>query len=147
MPDGLAEQVHAPELPDGAESRDVHISSEGAHRILDYLHDHHYAGRDHVVFLILWKTAMRRSALRSLDVDDLRPDDNALVLEHRIDEGTRLKNGEGGERWVYLGPSTSRSSTTISTTRTGTIGRTTTAGSRSSRRCTAGLREIRSTSG
>ncbi|MCU4799720.1 site-specific integrase [Halobacteria archaeon HArc-gm2] len=104
VPDGLAEQVHAPELPDGAESRDVHISSERAHRILDYLHDHHYASRDHVVFLILWKTAMRRSALRSLDVDDLRQSDYALVLEHRIDQGTRLKNGEDGERWVYLGP-------------------------------------------
>jgi integrase len=31
---------------------------------------------------ILWFTAMRRSALRSLDVDDLRPDDHALVLEN-----------------------------------------------------------------
>jgi len=53
---------------------------------------------------LLWKTAMRRSALRSIDVEDLRPDDCALVLRHRIDEGTRLKNGERGERWVYLGP-------------------------------------------
>ncbi|AUG48526.1 integrase [Haloarcula taiwanensis] len=103
--DGLAEKVHAPELPDGAESREVHLSADRAHRILDYLHEYRYASRDHVVFLILWKTAMRRSALRSLDVDDLRPDDYALVLEHRIDEGTKLKNGEDGERWVYLGPS------------------------------------------
>lgn len=102
--EGLAEKVHAPELPDGAESRDVHLSADRAHRILDYLHEYQYASRDHVIFLILWKTAMRRSALLSLDVDDLRPEDNALVLEHRIDEGTKLKNGENGERWVYLGP-------------------------------------------
>lgn len=38
------------------------------------------------------------------DVDDLRPDDHAVVLEHRPEQGTKLKNGENGERWVYLGP-------------------------------------------
>lgn len=102
--DGLAEKVHAPELPDGAESRTVHLSADRAEAILDYLRQHHYASRQHVVFMILWKTAMRRSALRALDVDDLRPDDHALVLKHRLDEGTALKNGEKGERWVYVGP-------------------------------------------
>lgn len=47
---------------------------------------------------------MRRGALHSLDVEDLRPESHALVLEHRPDTGTKLKNGEAGERWVYLGP-------------------------------------------
>nr|WP_274325153.1 hypothetical protein [Halosimplex aquaticum] len=28
----------------------------------------------------------------------------SLVLEHRPDTGTKLKNGEDGERWVYMGP-------------------------------------------
>jgi site-specific recombinase XerD len=102
--EGLAEKVHSPELPDGAESRDVHLSAERARAILDYLRDHHYASRDHVVMEILWRTGMRRSALRSIDVDDLRPDENAIVLEHRPEQGTKLKNGEDGERWVYLGP-------------------------------------------
>lgn len=102
--DGLAEQLHAPGLPDGAESRDVHLDADRAEEILDYLRNHHYASRDHVVMLLLWRTAMHRSALRSLDVRDLRPDDDAIVLEHRPDEATKLKNGENGERWVYLGP-------------------------------------------
>lgn len=102
--DGLAEKVHSPELPDGAQSRDVHLDAGRAEAILQYLDEHHYASRDHVVMLILWRTAMRRSALRSLDVGDLRPDDNALVLEHRLESGTRLKNGDDGERWVYAGP-------------------------------------------
>mgnify|MGYP002760182372 CR=1 len=47
---------------------------------------------------------MRRSALRSIDVRDLEPDEHAVRLRHRPDEGTKLKNGEAGERMVYLGP-------------------------------------------
>jgi len=104
VPDGLDEKLHAPELPDGADSREVALSADRAEEILQYLREHHYASRDHAIMVILWRTAIRRGALRSLDVDDLRPDDNALVLRHRIDEGTKLKNGENGERWVYLGP-------------------------------------------
>lgn len=104
VPEGLAEKVHAPELPDGAEARDVHLEAGRAERILSYLDRYRFASRDHVVLAILWRTGMRRSALRSLDVGDLRPDDHALVLRHRIEEGTKLKNGEDGERWVYLGP-------------------------------------------
>lgn len=102
--DGLAEKVHAPELPDGAEARDEHLDADRAEAILSYLNRYHYASRRHVIMVILWRTGMRRSALRSLDVDDLKPDDHALVLEHRPDEGTKLKNGEDGERWVYLDP-------------------------------------------
>jgi site-specific recombinase XerD len=102
--DGLREKVHAPELPDGAESRDVHLDTERAEFILGELDRYHYASRRHVVVALLWRTGMRRGALRALDVDDLQPDDHAIDLKHRSDEGTALKNGEGGERWVYLGP-------------------------------------------
>lgn len=102
--EGLAEKVHAPELPDGAASRDVALDAERAHTILDYLAEYRYASRKHVMFLILWRTAMRRSALRSIDVGDLEPEEHALRLEHRTETGTKLKNGEDGNRWVYLGP-------------------------------------------
>ena len=102
--DGLAEKLHAPELPDGAEAKDVHLESPRASRILEYLDRYDYASRRHVVISILWRTGMRRSALRSLDLDDLRPDDHAVVLEHRPETGTKLKNHDAGERWVYLGP-------------------------------------------
>lgn len=103
---GLDQRVHAPELPDGAKSKDVYLDEERAERILAHLDRHDYASQRHVQLLLLWRTAMRRSALRSLDLDDLRPDDLALVLEHRQDEGTRLKNHEDGERWVQLSPTT-----------------------------------------
>lgn len=101
---GLREKVHAPELPDGAESRDVHLETERAEYILEELDRYHYASRRHVVMLLLWRTGMRRGALEALDVDDLQPDEHAIELKHRPEEGTALKNGEAGERWVYLGP-------------------------------------------
>lgn len=102
--EGLREKVHAPELPDGAESKDVTLSSERADAILAYLDRYEYASRMHVVMALLWRTGMRRGSLRGLDVDDLRPDDHALALKHRPEQGTPLKNGPAGERWVYLGP-------------------------------------------
>lgn len=104
VPNGLAEKLHSPELPDGAEAREEHLSAERAKDILSTLDRFHYASPRHAMLTILWFTAMRRSALRSLDVADLRPDDHALVLENRPEEGTKLKNGKDGERWVYLGP-------------------------------------------
>lgn len=102
--EGLAEKLHAPELPDGSEARDVHLKSPRANRILRYLDNYAYASRRHVVIALLWRTGMRRSALRSIDLDDLRPSEHALVLEHRPDTGSKLKNHDDGERWVYLGP-------------------------------------------
>lgn len=104
VPDGLAEKVHAPELSDGEASRDVHLSADRAETILAHLNRYDYASRDHALMVLAWKTGMRRGAIRSLDVDDMRPDDHALVLEHRPDTGTKLKNGSDGERWIYLGP-------------------------------------------
>ncbi|PAU85311.1 integrase [Halorubrum salipaludis] len=102
--EGLREKVHSPDLPDGAESRDDHLSAERARAIIASLDRYHYASRDHALILLLWVTGMRRSAARSIDVDDLRLDDNAIVVENRPDTGTNLKNGDGGNRWVYLGP-------------------------------------------
>jgi site-specific recombinase XerD len=104
VPDGLAERLHAPELPDGAEARDVSLDGARAEMMLEHYGRYEYASRRHAILATLWRTGMRRSALRSLDLDDLRPDENALVLRHRPEQGTKLKNGEAGERWVYLGP-------------------------------------------
>ena len=101
---GLAEKLHAPELPDGAEARDEHLPAERTRQILETLDRFHYASPRHVMMVLLWVTGMRRSALRAIDVDDLRPDEHAIVLQNRPESDTKLKNGDDGERWVYLGP-------------------------------------------
>lgn len=102
--EGLAEKLHSPDLPDGAEARDDNLPFQRAKRIIDTLDRFHYASPRHVMMVLLWSTAMRRSALRSIDVGDLEADDFAVRLEHRPDTGTSLKNGGDGERWIYLGP-------------------------------------------
>lgn len=102
--DGLNEKVHAPELPDGAEARDIVLGPEAAQTALDHLDQFNYASRDHVMLLLLWRTGMRRGALRSIDLEDLRPDEHAIELQNRPETDTRLKNGDKGERWVWLGP-------------------------------------------
>ena len=102
--DGLAEKLHAPELPDGAESREVFLEADRAKQALRYFDRHHYASRDHALIALIWRTGMRRGAVRALDVDDLDEDDQAIRVEHRPETGTPLKNGDGGSRWVYLGP-------------------------------------------
>jgi len=102
--EGLAETIHAPELPDGAESRDVHLDPDRARRALEYLERYRYASREHTIVALMWRTGLRRGAVRSLDVGDLESTDHAIRVEHRPDRGTKLKNGSTGERWVYLGP-------------------------------------------
>jgi hypothetical protein len=51
---------------------------------------------------------MRLGALRSLDVDDYDGENKSLLLEHRPDMDTPLKNGEEGERLVALTAETCR---------------------------------------
>jgi len=102
--EGLAEKVHAPELPDGAEANDDQLPASRAKDILDYLDRYEYAGRRHAILGLLWRTGMRRGTARSIDLDDFEPDDHAIHVRHRPETDTPLKNGEAGERMVYLGP-------------------------------------------
>jgi site-specific recombinase XerD len=104
VPEGIAEKLHSPELPDGAESRDSFLDADRAEQALDYYESFQYASRDHALLGLLWRTGMRRGAVHSLDVDDLVAEDHAVRLEHRPETGTKLKNGDAGERFVYLGP-------------------------------------------
>lgn len=101
---GLAERLHSPELPDGAESKDVHIEPDRVEAALKYFRRRHFGSQDHALISLLWRTGMRRSAARSIDVDDLEEEHHAVRLEHRPETGTTLKNGEDGNRMVYLGP-------------------------------------------
>ncbi|MBZ6494233.1 MULTISPECIES: tyrosine-type recombinase/integrase [Natrinema] len=104
VPEGLNEKVHAPVVPDGSESRSIKLERPRAEKILEYLDRYEYASRDHVIMAILWRTGMRLSALRSIDLDDLEGDQFAIYLKHRPETDTPLKNKDRSERWVFLGP-------------------------------------------
>lgn len=100
---GLRERVHAPEVVDGAEARDVKVDADTADEILNYLERYRRATREHVVLSLWWHTGLRLGATRALDLEDLRPDDDALAVKHRPQTETPLKNKQSGERWVWIG--------------------------------------------
>jgi len=104
--DGVKNDLHikvqSPTLKPGENVRDKIIDSEPAAEILTYLSKYQYAGYGHVVFLLLWKTMMRRGSLRSLDVEDYNPEEQYLSVKNRPNTGTRLKNGDKGERYISL---------------------------------------------
>lgn len=102
VPSNLHEKVLLPSLDKYENRRDESLDAERANAILDFLEKFEYASRDHVVFLILWKTGMRTGGLRALDVDDYYPRKGALEIVHRPESGTPLKNKEAGERMVAL---------------------------------------------
>lgn len=103
VPDGMHELVRVPTPNREDEVATSIISKEETSAILEYLGKHEYGSLRHVVFLVLWKTGMRRSSLHALDATDF--DDGArpcLHVRHRPNKGTPLKNKTRGERDVRI---------------------------------------------
>ncbi|ELZ08513.1 integrase [Halovivax asiaticus JCM 14624] len=106
------------------------LIAKRAHTILDNLERYRYASRDHVLFLLLWRTGARIGTIYSLDVEDVYRDDDdrerlrtyleedyspsvvEQILEdaslpfifprHRPETDTRLKNEIEGERVINV---------------------------------------------
>jgi site-specific recombinase XerD len=98
----LHEKVDIPELKEGDGVRSVQIKEEQVEQILERLERFDYASLRHVIVLLLWRTAIRMGALRSIDVDDVDLNEGYIALKHRDEYGTPLKNGQGGERHIAL---------------------------------------------
>lgn len=98
----LPNKVQSPTLQRGENERDTHIDSETAEEILAYLRKYEYSTLPHITWELLWHTSMRRGAARSLDVDDLSPDEQYLDVCHRPETDTPLKNKYEGERSVSI---------------------------------------------
>ncbi|PAU83521.1 integrase [Halorubrum salipaludis] len=98
----MPEKVNVPKLDSGANHNDEHIDASEAEAILEYLNRFEYASLDHVLFKLQWTTAMRMGGLHSLDVGDFDAENGTLSVTNRPEKGTRLKNGDDGERVVTL---------------------------------------------
>ncbi|MFP4218433.1 MAG: site-specific integrase, partial [Salinarchaeum sp.] len=108
-PPGIASKIHRPSLEKGERRREEELRPERAEKIVQYLEKYQYASRDHVIFLIFWRTGIRSGALHSLDLDHFQRLEEAgpvLRLHHRPDLGLPLKNGSDAERPVNLREST-----------------------------------------
>jgi len=103
VPDGMSDLVRVPKPTHEDEVADDVLTSDEATAILEYLDKHEYASLRHVIFVVLWKTGMRRSSLYGLDKRDFEDGSNPyLRVRHRPDSGTPLKNKRKGERDVRI---------------------------------------------
>jgi len=97
----LDEKILLPKTTED-DARDEMIDTERATKILEYLERYRYATLEHALWETLWNTGIRIGTARGVDVADYDADEQYLVIEHRPDEDTPLKNGAQGERFVAL---------------------------------------------
>lgn len=95
----LSDSISLPTLSQGEDQRDVMLDGERATELLKYLRQSEFGTRTHALIEVLWHTGMRIGAAQGLDVEDYDPSNQLLELRHRPQQGTRLKNGERGERF------------------------------------------------
>ena len=104
VPSDFNERIRLPKVQDGEGVDERLLNAEQANAILDHLHRWEYATPHHITFLIFWRTSCRLGGLQALDVQDFDREDGALEFRHRPEQGTPLKNDNGGERDVALKP-------------------------------------------
>ncbi|MFC7059184.1 tyrosine-type recombinase/integrase [Halovenus salina] len=102
VPADLYEKVMVPRVRPEQERNDETLEAEKAEAILDHLAKFHYASREHAVFMLLWETGIRIGAANALDISDVDVEEKQINLVHRPNQGTRLKNGRGGERPIAI---------------------------------------------
>ena len=128
--DDVVASLDVPDLTKSDRVNTEKLIAERAHEILDGLATYKYASRDHVLFLLLWRTTARIGAIHSLDLEDVYLDDDDrdrlriylaedysrdvveqildearlpfIFPRHRPERGTRLKNDEDGERVINV---------------------------------------------
>lgn len=102
VPHGLSEMIRIPTTSEEDEICDDVLTRDEAKAIIEHLEKFEYADHRHIIFLILWKTGMRLSGLRALDLDDFDESRPALEIRHRPNTGTPLKKKTKGERDVLI---------------------------------------------
>jgi site-specific recombinase XerD len=102
VPENLYTKVMVPRVNREERQRDEVLDAETAQDILAYLTKYEYASVEHVLLSLLWETGMRIGGAHSIDLDDVSFEHSRIRLAHRPDQGTTLKNGQGGERLVAM---------------------------------------------
>lgn len=93
-------------------ARDEALPASEASAILEQLRQRRYGSMIHALLELTWNGGMRIGGVHSLDLQDFDPDNRELQIRHRLESGTRLKNGSedkntpgDGERNITLAAS------------------------------------------
>jgi len=100
--DDLSEAVVSPALSGTDKRSEDILDPDVGQEIEEYLSTYQYASSRHIAFMLMWRTAMRTSAVRALDINDYDSDEQYIEITNRPESGTRLKNGDSGERFVAV---------------------------------------------
>ena len=99
------------ELGLSPKARDEAFPKREAAAVLGTLREQRYGSHVHALLEFLWNAGLRIGEVRALDITDVDLTNNDLLVRHRPDEGTRIKNGDGddttngdGERDIMLHP-------------------------------------------
>lgn len=99
---GLSEFVPDIDLDREDERRTEFLDVDVGNKILEQQRTYNYANVEHVIFELIWATTMRISDVRALDVEDYNQEHQMVLVRHRPDTETPLKNGTNGQRPVSL---------------------------------------------
>jgi len=108
VPEGFADRVPMPIVPDGEEVSYEVPEDEEIESIKSYCRQFERASRRHVEFELIAEIGIRLGAIRAIDLQDFDPEASTIYLHDRPegpDEyGTPLKNDAKGERIVNVSP-------------------------------------------
>jgi site-specific recombinase XerD len=104
VPEDLYSKLMVPRVRRSEQSSEDILEAERAEKLLAHLSRYKYASYHHVILALLWETGMRMGAAFSIDLRDVDFDENRIELVHRPEEGTTLKNGNSGERYIAISP-------------------------------------------
>jgi site-specific recombinase XerD len=102
VPENLYSKLMIPRVRRSQQSSEKILEAERAEKLLAHLSRYEYASMHHVLLAFLWETGMRMGAAYSVDLTDVDFDEKRVKLVHRPDQGTTLKNGKSGERFVAM---------------------------------------------
>ena len=106
VPPNLHDKLSLPDLSEKEQSDDTMLSPERVEHTLAYLEKYEYATMRHALFEFIWHTCSRMGTVRAIDIDDYYPEQRYVIIRHRPETGTPLKNGGKAERQVNLGEHT-----------------------------------------
>ena len=104
-PDGLADRVEPPTVPQQKQSSDIRLAPEDALALIRAYRSKpgSFGERGHLLLELAWTSGARMGAIRGLDIRDVDTETGTVRFHHRPDTGTPLKNGLDGERPIAIG--------------------------------------------